>query len=89
MPIHSRDLIAFMRTELRCGRCDRNKARYLDAEGLFTCGICPVIAGVPSIRFIDVPWERAMSAPWPDLTSLDLQEARRQMYVWIMQWLNN
>lgn len=40
-----------------------NAARYVTADGRFTCAICPIKEGVDSIRLADVPallrWARA------------------------------
>lgn len=32
-----------------------NTARYIDSTGALTCAICPIKAGLDSIRFSDVP----------------------------------
>lgn len=45
-----------------------NTARYIDATGALTCGICPLKAGRDSIRFSDVPallaWARHYLRGW-------------------------
>ncbi len=41
-------------------------ARYIDADGAFVCGTCPIKAGKDSLRLADVPallaWARAFEA---------------------------
>lgn len=32
-----------------------NTARYIDSTGALTCAICPLKAGLDSIRLVDVP----------------------------------
>ena len=43
-----------------------NSARYIDERGALTCALCPLKAGLDSIRFADVPallaWARMVSA---------------------------
>ncbi len=38
-------------TGVRCG----NAARYVDAAGLLTCGICPIRFGLDSIKIASIP----------------------------------
>jgi hypothetical protein len=42
-----------LNVELKCA-CG-NTARYIDDQGEFTCGICPIKNGRDSIRISDVP----------------------------------
>lgn len=51
-----------------------NTARYIDASGALTCGICPIKRRVDSIRIADVPrllaWARSLAAQHPDVIDI-------------------
>lgn len=46
----------------RCG----NAARYLDANGVLTCALCPLKAGIRSWRLTDIPAMLLGLYPYPD-----------------------